>query len=669
MNIKITHSWLLEYLDTKATPEEIQKYLSLCGPSVESVTKIKDDYIYDIEVTSNRVDTASVIGIAREAAAILSRFGIKSKFKPPILEQNIKLQNILPLEIEDNEKLCHRILAIVMDQVVLKDSPQYIKDRLDATGIRSLNNLVDITNYVMTEIGHPCHVFDYDRIKTHKFIIRNAKKDEEIITLDDKKYRLNIEDIIIDDGTGKVIDLPGIMGTANSVVTKDTKRIIFFIESNNPVAIRRSSMRYGIRTVAATINEKSPDPETAKMTLLKGIMLFQELANAKHASDIIDIYPNPQKIKKLDIQYSIFDKLIGVKIEKEEINSILTNLGFKIKLLKDDRHEVVELEVPSYRFHDISITQDIVEEVARIHGYFNLPNNMPPIVYVKRSKPMEELFVTQNKVKLLLKHLGLNEVLNYSMVSEKMINDLGFKIEEHLKLSNTLSEDIKYLRVSLIPSLLKNIHDNQAKKETLRFFELAKVYPRQERDLPDEKFRLTIAVNTDFGDLKGIVEAIFSELNIDNFKFEILNLKSNYNFQFSKSISAQIIINNKEVGYMGQVKQEYARNYEIKKEVFVAELDFQALIDNTKSFPTYKPITPYSVIKLDLTIEQNTKLPYEEIKKKAFIASKLLTDMELVSIYKNKLSLRFYFSSQKQNITEEQSKEELQKIKDIIKIQ
>lgn len=662
MNIKITNSWLLEYLDTKATPEEIQKYLSLCGPSVESVTKIKDDYVYDIEITSNRIDTASVVGIAREAAAVLTRFGIKSKLKPPQFKEPKTVNKPLFFEIQDSSTLCHRLLAIVMDNVSIKPSPKFIQDRLQATGIRSLSNVVDITNYVMVEIGHPCHVFDYDRIKNNKLIIRKAKKNENIVTLDNKKYNLCEDDIVIDDGTDTIIDFPGIMGTANSVVTPETKRIVFFIESNDAVAIRRSSMRYGIRTVAATINEKNPDPEIAKLTFLRGIELYQQLADAKIASNIFDIYPKPQKTKILDIEYSIFDKLIGVKIDKEEINTILTNLGFKIKILKDGRQEVMRLEVPTYRYHDINIAEDIVEEVARIHGYFNLPNNIQPMVYVKRSKPMEDLFVMQNKVKLLLKHLGLNEVLNYSMISEKMIKDLGYKIEDHLKLSNTLSEDIKYLRTSLVPSLLKNIHDNQARKENLRFFELAKVYPQREKDLPDEKFKLTVAVNTDFADLKGIVEAILKELNIESVQYSVSSIQ-----YLNTKIQSSININNKLLGYIGQVKQEYAINYEIKKDVFVAELDFQVLIDNAKTFPVYKSITPYSVIKLDLTIEQNPKLTYSEIKKRAFETSKLLSDIELVSIYENKLSLRFYFSSQSRNITEEEAKQNLKCIVNMLK--
>src|SRR3989339_626053 len=347
MNTKITHSWLLEYLDTKATPLEIQKYLSLCGPSIEKVEKTQGgDYVYDVEITSNRVDTASVMGIAREAATILTRFGIKSAYKPPRLEFSKQTAETgLPLDIVDSKGLCKRIMAVVMDNITIKPSPKLIQKRLQDVGIRSLNNVVDITNYVMTEIGHPTHVFDYDRIMTHKLIIRKAKNNEEIVTLDEKKYILSSQDVIIDDGTGRVIDLPGIMGTANSVVTSDTKRIIFFLETNNATTIRRSSMRYGIRTVAATINEKNPDPLIAKTALFRGVELFKKYSGAKVAGGIIDIFPDPEKPVFITTTIDFIIKRIGIDIPEKQITDILKDLNFKVL----ETGNKLKLQIPSFR--------------------------------------------------------------------------------------------------------------------------------------------------------------------------------------------------------------------------------------------------------------------------------------------------------------------------------
>lgn len=658
MNIKITYNWLLEYLETDASPYDIQKYLSLCGPSVEKIDKIGDDYVFDIEITSNRVDAASVYGIAREAAVILNQFGKKTTLKPLLLHNPSTPSKELELTVIDSNNLCKRILAIVMDNVTIKRSFPYIQKRLEAAGIRSLNNAVDITNYVMTEIGYPTHVFDYDRIATHKLILRHAKENEEIITLDKKKYHLNKEDIVIDDGTGRVIDLPGIMGTDNSVVVNDTKRVIFFIESNDPVAIRSSSMRYGIRTMAATINEKNPDPELAKTALLRGIQLFKELTGANIASKVFDIYPKPYiKPKQILINYSFFNKIIGVDIAPKDIDQILISLGFKINHLVNDRIKMVKVTVPSWRQHDVNIKEDLIEEVARIYGYHNLPNRLPPLVYIKQPKDIEELFVYQSKVKYFLKHLGLNEVMNYSMISEEMINNNDLQPTVSLRIKNTISEEIKYMRTHLTPSLIKNIRDNEGKREVLRLFEIAKTYKPVKEDLPKEEYKLGIVTNTSYSDLKGIVDAIFKEFNIENFDIT----PSNHPL-FVKGTRAKIEIDKDKIGEFGQLSKKYQLKNKLISNVYLAVFDFKTLIKYYKPIGQYHLITPYSEIKLDLTVESKPELSYDQIRKVALKTSKLLQKIKFVSLFKNKLSLRFYFSSPSKNITEEEAMGELDRI-------
>lgn len=659
MNIKITHNWLKEYLETDATPEQIQKYLSLCGPSVESVTKTENDYIYDIEVTSNRIDTASVYGIAREAAAILPQYGIRAKLKQLLIPEPKKVEKSLPLSISDSSHLCRRILAIVIDTVSVKPSPQYMQDRLEAAGIRSLNNLVDVTNYVMTEIGYPTHVFDYDRIKTNTFILRYAKKNEEIITLDNKKYRLNEEDIIIDDGTGRVIDLPGIMGTENSVVTANTKRIIFFMESNNPTAIRKSSLRYGIRTVAATINEKSPDPETAKLALLRGIDLFQKVANGKVAGNIIDLYPTPQKIPAINLSYDFICERAGVAFKKQEIIRILKDLQFTIL---NESENTFSVKPPTFRAVDVTIPEDIIEEVARVYGYQNIPGELPPMVFIKQPKESELIFSGQSKIKYFLKHIGLHEVMNYSMLSKEMIEAYDYDPKKYLRLSNTISEEIEYMRRTLLMSLVRNLKDNEGKREELRFFEIAKTYFPRENNLPEETFKLGIAVNTDFSDLKGILDGLFRELHIK----DIIIKQSSEHMLFNKNLQGEIYIGDILVCVFGQLNKKYELAQQLTKPAYFAQLGFEELIKAAKQYPKYRPINQFATVKLDLTIEMKKDMTYEQIKKKSFELSKLLEDIEVVTLYKNKLSLRFYFSSIEKNITEEIAKEELKKIEKVL---
>lgn len=654
MNIRITHSWLLEYLDTKADPYEIQKYLSLCGPSVERVDKLENgDYAYDIEITSNRVDTASVIGIAREAATILTRFGFPSTFRNPWPEEPETPETSLPLEITDDQECCRRILAVIMDNVHVTESDPVVKARLEAAGIRSLNNLVDVTNYVMVEIGHPTHVFDYDRVGTNRFVIRHAKKGERIVTLDGKNYSLSDSDIIIDDGTGRIIDLPGIMGTENSVVTKDTKRIIFFIESNDPVAIRASSMRYGIRTMAATINEKSPDINLARVALLRGIELFRKHAGARIASGIIDKYRNKPETTHIETSVGFINKRIGVELPQNQIVSILKQLESGV----EEKGSNLSIDVPTFRSPDVGIPEDIVEEVARIYGYHNLPNALSPEAYVKQPPEMEELFVYQSRIKTFLKHLGLNEVLNYSMISKEMIENLGLDPDKHLHLANVMSEEIKYLRTSLLPSLVKNIKANEGRRDELKLFELAKVYEPRQNSLPDESYKLGIATNTSFHDLKGIVEALLSELHIESYSFG-----PGTHGVFAPNTSLNLSVNGISIGYAGKLKLAFAQNTGMKSDCFLAELDFMNLIKYRKAVAAYRPLHPYAVIKLDRTVELTSDAGYEALKRKAFATSKLLVKLEVVDTYNNKVTVRYYFSSPDRNITDTEAKKELETI-------
>ena len=638
MNIKITYNWLLEYLDTDATPDQVREYLSLCGPSIENVERMGDDHVFDIEVISNRIDYASVLGIAQESVAILPMFGKKAKFKTNLLKaynfekyylthdrgiDNKKLNIVIK-----DESLCQRFTAVVIENVKIAPSPKFISERLIACGIKSINNVVDISNYLMLALGQPVHTFDYDQIKGSTMIMRESKKGEKIFTLDEKEVTLPGGDIVMEDGSGRLIDLCGIMGGLNSAITEKTKNVVLFVQTYDKVKIRKTTMTTGVRTIAATFFEKGLDAERVEPTLVYGVELLEKYAQGKVGSKLYDIYPNPSKKKLLVMDYGLFEKKIGVKIPEKIINSILTNLGFAVTVAPNKgltlrEGQTLQITVPSWRANDIDIPEDIIEEVARVYGYHNIPSILQPIVYVDQPKEMEDVFVFQNRIKIFLKHLGLNEVINYSMISKDTIEDSGLKIKDHLRLLNSISEDIEYLRISLLPSLKKNIKENQGKKDVLKFFEIGKVYiPVGNKDLcslPQEIYRLGIAVNTDYYDLKGIIEAVYKELNIEQLLIPEINEKDG---------------------------------------VFMTEIDFQSLINNCQLVPKYKPLHPYAIIKLDKTFEIQPHTTYAVVRQKAF-KSKLLQKIEVVTLYRNKLTLRFYYSSPDRNITEEEAKEEL----------
>jgi len=652
MNIKITHSWLLDYLDTDATPVEIQKYLSLCGPSVERIEEVNGEVVYDIEITSNRIDTASVLGIAREAAAILPMFGKKAVLKEKVLVAPSLPSSPVPIDIIDTDNVCRRLLGIVMEVSGVKNSPDYMSQRLTAVDIRSLSNVVDVTNYVMTEIGHPTHVFDYDRIGTHKLILRHTKKGEQMITLDEKKYLLAETDIIIDDGTGRIIDLPGIMGTANSVVNSDTKRILFFIESNDPVSIRRTSMQYGIRTMASTINEKNPDSELAYTAFLRGIELFKEVAGARVISPLIDIYPNIQKAGHITTSKSFIDSKVGAAIPLDKIVSILTHLDFKVEVKNND---ILEVTVPTHRVSDVSIPEDIVEEVARVYGYFAIPSVLQTPAYVAQPKDTELLFQYQYVIKSFLKHKGFTEVMNYSAVSADLLQQFENTKENHLYITNSISEEIKYLRESLIPSLVKNVKQNEGFEKNICMFEVAKTYIPMPSRLPEEEFKLCIITTVSLDALKGALISLLKELNIS----ADLQQGSTSPILLS-SVAGEVASLDTLFGFFGQIKPKLCRNLNLEKPVYGAELSFTKLMNAARVMPDYKSYSQYAHIVNDITIKKTKTCA--EIKKTVTKASDKLISLHFLSAYNDTITLRLEFSDYSKNITEEEVKKEVEKI-------
>lgn len=649
MKILIPDSWLREYLETKANPAKIAECLSLCGPSVEKVYQKNGETIYEIEVTTNRVDMMSVRGIAREAAAILPRFGLKAVYREEKPE-TVKIQPATKVEINDPQRLCRRIIGVVMDNVKLSSSPKFISQRLNAVAIRSLNNLIDITNYVMTETGQPTHVFDFDRIKTGKLFLRKAKKGEKIITLEDKEYELPGEDIVIDDGTGRIIDLPGIIGTANSVVTSKTKRILFFTENNHPQKIRNTSMKLGIRTVAATINEKDVDPELTKTAILKGISLFKKYSKARVASKIIDLYPNPYKEKTIILNPDRLKKYLGVVLSKNEVKNILEPLGFSVKT---DSRDYFNVRVPSLRANDVSIPEDLIEEVARIYGYHHLPSLMPSGQLPPKTSSFK--FNLEKIIKNTLVNWGFTETYTYSMQSQKQIEDCFMKTRNHLKITNPLSEEWVYLRRSLVPSLLSVINQNQDLSKEIKIFELSNVYPKIDRDLPEESPRLTLVTNgKNYLILKGIIEALCKKLSINETYKEPYKLSA-----YWKSGSTAAIFENSKnllLGFLGEIKPEATKKFGLKDGVFVANLDFKNLLKVATNKKTYTPIARFPPVIEDFTFVVKPKTYLQNLIQLIKKSSLIIKSVALIDHYKDSRTLRVTYQNSKKNLTEKEVK-------------
>lgn len=637
MNIKILDSWLREYLKTSATPQKIAQALSLTSVSIERIDPYGKDFLYDIEVTTNRVDLMSVVGLAREATTALSQFNTKASFVPPKFPKIEPFSaEVLPITIVNDKTLVRRICAVILE-VKQKESPKYIRERLESSDIRSLNNLIDVTNYVMRETGHPAHVFDYDRLTTKKLIIRESKKGEIIVTLDQKKHVLQGGDIVADNGNGEIVDLLGIMGTTNSIITDETKRILYFLDNNEPAHIRKTSMSLDIRTDASTINEKGVDTELTYKALLAGIELYKEIAGAKIVSEIIDIYPQKVNPKTLTVSYDKIQKIIGVEILQREIKNILSDLGFE----NEFKNGIFKIVVPTSRINDIKIEEDIVEEVARIYGYHKLPNILPPI--------SGELEITENKTfyweektKYALKYWGFTETYTYSMVSQDLFEG---PLENAVTIQNPLSEENVYMRRTLVPSLLQVVSKHQS-REKIHIFELANIYEKRKDNLPDEKLSLAGVikkVDLSFFEIKGVIEGILEEFGIDKYAFREKQ---------SGGLGADIFI---EKNFLGEIEM-------LETNLGNFEINFELLLKYATTTKRYHPISKFPPAIEDIRIVIPKNSSYQNVVKLIKNLSRLVIDVSLFDIYKDKITLRITYHDPNENITSVQVGIEREKI-------
>lgn len=607
MNIFIPQSWLKDYIETDIAPADLAKKMSLHSFNVERTNEVGGDIVWDAEITTNRSDAFSIMGIAREIRALLKKGDYKFKYQES-KAQKASGKDKLEVEIRD-KNLVPRFSAVVLDNVRIKESPQVIKDRLEKSGTRPLNNIIDITNYLMFDLGQPMHAFDYDKISGHKMILRESKAGEKVVTLDGAERNLPDGVIVIEDGEGRLIDLCGIMGAKNSEIDENTKKVLLFVQIYDPMRIRRASMTLGHRTEAATRFEKGIDFEGVLPALWKAVEMAQDLAGAKISSDLIDIVNAKPESKEVEIDYEKINLLAGVEIEKSRADEILENLGFEIKGKK--------AKVPSWRLNDIDIPEDLAEEVIRIYGYHNLPSRLLESEIPQTES--EKIFHWENVAKNFLKHNGFFECYNYSAKS--------CSGENQLELSNPLTEKIACLRTSLIPQLVEVLEKNKGYSDKIKIFELAAVYLPRQNDIPAQPFRLGIATKgIEYLELKGIIEAMLQdEMNV---------AQDAMDFEISKD----------ENGYL------------------TAELDFEKIGEIANNDKKYIPISQFNSIKEDLTLTVPEGIEYSQIKKAILAVDSRIETLEFKDIYKNALTLSIEYLDRQKQISSQDSQEIREKI-------
>lgn len=647
MNILVPDSWLREFLNSNATPAQMKEYLSLCGPSVERIDKQGRETVYVIEVTSNRPDSMSVSGIAREAAAILPRFGIRATFiNNPYDIKRKKLPAVKgkKLIIKTDPALNPRFTAVVIDNVKVAPSPAWMRHALEASGIRPLNNVVDITNWLMRAYGQPAHAFDYDAIAAKNggatMILRAANNGEKIKTLDGKTHTLPGGDIVIEDAKGRLIDLCGIMGAQNSAIQESTKTVILFMQTYDAAHIRKTSMALAHRTEAVSLFEKGVDSELVAPTIIKGIALMGELTGGTVASPMYDLYPKPFRPYSVTVARKKISSYMGVDLSPRELTALLTPLGFVSKVTKD----TLAVTVPSFR-RDVAIDVDIIEELARLSGYHNiaptLPASAPPVTIP------DPILSWERETKIRLRDWGFTELYTYSMISEELMDAFTLDKKKAYKIANPLSGDWVYMRPHLFPSVLASVAHNLKIKEDLKVFELSMAYKWQTGDLPHEAPTLIIVWTKDaFLEAKGIAQAIFELFGVP-FPQDVENkAEQPLAWYTHKRLSLG------EYGSLGVLSPELLSKIGIHTPVTGIYIDFEKLAAHASPGKKYVPAPKYPPIVEDFTFTIRPGLYIAPLLRELMGAHPLVANAVLHDVYENTRTIRVWFQSPKRNLTD-----------------
>lgn len=632
-----------------------------------------DDIIYEIDNKSltNRPDLWGHYGMAREVAAIYNK-----KIKE-YKTAKIKEAKEVKLTVDNQEPdLCPRYLGIRIDNVKVEPSPEWLKKHLQSINVKSINNIVDITNYLLFDLGQPMHAFDASLIKDNKIIVRRANKKEQIKTLDEEIRQLTADDLVIAD-TQRAVALAGVMGGENSEITDKTTSIIIESATFDAYNIRKTSERLGLRTEASMRYEKSLDPELAKTAIEKAVELVLQICpQAKVVSNLADEYSKKESEIVIDTSYQFIIDRIGQKIEQNKIKDILARLGFKIK----DKSGRLKIIVPSWRAtKDISIAEDIVEEVARLYGYDNLEPQMPQVE--TNLMPENKLRNLERKVKnLLVNACAATEVYNYSFVDEKLLNLLELNPKENIEVQNPISQEQTLLKKFLLPNLLKNTADNLRFYKKINIFESCRVFisqpgedlikPKQNNYLPSQPLMLAGIYSSEknlqpFYQAKAIVCLLLEKLGI---KYLESSAKQILAFAHPhRNWSAEI--KDKEFIFAGEIHPKILQALGIEQKVAFWQINLTELNNFYELQYEYQPIAKFPAVELDLSIVVDDKVIWKDIKNiVTSIEPQLIRQVKLFDVFKNdkigvgKKSLAFHLVYQADDRTLELK--EVQKLQD-----
>jgi len=649
--MKILLSWLNDYVETGLSAEKIVQVLSDLGLPCEGIESFGDDAIIDIEVTSNRGDCLSFVGIARELAAAT---GKELKIPAVKLDESAKdITKLASVEVAEPD-LCARYTARIIEGVKVGPSPDWLKSRIEAVGLRSVNNVVDATNYAMMETGQPPHAFDYQKINQGRIIVRKARSGEQLISIDGSKCQLKPDMLIIADPKGPVA-IAGVMGGADTEVSETTETILLEDAYFDPISIRKTSRTLSLPSESSFRFERTVDIEMVDWASKRTAQLITQVAGGETAKGVVDIYPKKPAKREVTLRLSRLNKVLGVEIPPGETVKILSGLSFQPK----QKGDLISSTIPSWR-SDVYREIDLIEEAARLYGYNRIPTEQEIQIKVV---PVDSRQKMTESVGTYLNGCGFYETISVSFIDRSIAELFTENCSEYLGVKDATRKGDNLLRQMLLPSLLAVIKTNLNVKNTpCSIFEIADTFiPRPRRSkadiLPIEKTKLAIACDGDFSILRGAVDGLVKNINRDA---EVVFTPAELVWA---QTGAQIIVNSIPVGVAGVVSQAVKDKFDFKNVTpCAAELDFEMLSALQTGPLKVRPVRKFPAIERDLSIVIDEQVRWADIiaavNKKS---SSELEDVRFVGIYRGKgipsgqksLTLTLQFRDQDGTLTHE----------------
>ncbi len=629
------------------------------------------DIMYEIGLTPNRADCLSVVGVAREVSAM-----VDATLQLPesvIIESDSPASEKTSVVIEDAD-LCPRYAARLIENVKIGPSPEWLSRRLEAVGMRSINNVVDITNFVMMELGQPLHAFDFNLLREHRIVVRRAQDGDQFTTLDGQVRTLMGSDLVICDGVGPVA-LAGVMGGGNSEVNDDTTAILLESAYFNPTTIRRTSKRLGLHTESSHRFERGTDVDMVPFALDRAAALIAELAEGAIANGVIDIYPEELIRKVVIITASRTGQVLGLDIDADDIRSKLNSIGLKSELLVDRRDGAVSVEIPNFR-PDLEREIDLIEEVARLIGYDHIPVTMPVSTLTCQQLPAH--LSLERQVRDQMVQMGYSEIINYSFFNADCLDKIRLSGDDlrrqNVQILNPLTEEQGSMRTTLVPSLLETSSRNRAyRTEDQAIFELRPVFqPENGSELPCESLRLTALLcgrrdpqgwaqstqNADFFDMKGVVEQLLAHLRISNVKWQTEHDEVFYH----PGKSCALYQGKRLLGTLGELHPEVLHNFDLGQSAILCDLDVEALVELSNDTVQFQPLSRFPDVQRDSAFLVDSDISAQQaLDVLGQVKIKDLESIELFDVYagegvpagKKSLAIRACYRAMDRTLTDE----------------